>query len=65
MAAEEEDLPIRKRTRLEKLVLDTLGIEELRDYISELRDEIVRVEADIERKGSHKTAADAFFRKPG
>jgi uncharacterized small protein (DUF1192 family) len=65
MAVEEEDLPIRKRTRLEKLVLDTLGIEELRDYISELHDEIARVEADIVRKNSHKSAADAFFRKPG
>ena len=65
MALEEEDLPIRKRTRLEKLVLDTLGIEELRDYIGELKAEIARVEADIERKGSHRSAADAFFRKPG
>jgi uncharacterized small protein (DUF1192 family) len=65
MAAEQEDVPVRKRTRLEKLVLDTLGIEELRDYIGELRDEIARVEADIDRKHSHKNAADAFFRKPG
>ena len=63
--AEEEDVPVRKRTRLEKLMLDTLGIEELRDYIGELRGEIARVEADIERKNSHKSAADAFFRKPG
>jgi len=62
--AEEEDAPVRKRIRLEKLVLDALGIEELRDYIGELRDEIARVEADIVRKNSHKTAADAFFRKP-
>ena len=29
-----------------------------------LRDEIARVETDIARKNSHKTAADAFFRKP-
>ena len=63
--AEEEDLPIRKRHRLEKLVLDTLGIEELHDYIVELHDEIARVEADIVRKNSHRTAADSFFRKPG
>jgi uncharacterized small protein (DUF1192 family) len=62
--AEEEDLPIRKRTRLEKLVLDSLGVEELRDYIGELRDEIARVEADIVRKQSHRSAADAFFRTP-
>jgi uncharacterized small protein (DUF1192 family) len=63
--AEEEDVPVRKRARLEKLLLDSLGVEELRDYISELRDEIERVEADIGRKNSHKSAADAFFRKPG
>lgn len=60
---EDEELP-RKRVRLEKLVLDTLGIEELRDYIAELRAEIERVEADIARKGSHRDAAEAFFRRP-
>ena len=63
--AQDDDLPVRKRTRLEKLTLETLGIEELRDYIGELKDEIARVEADIARKHSHKSAADAFFRKPG
>lgn len=56
--------PQRKPARLEKLVLDTLGIEELRDYIGELRDEIARAEADIERKQGHRSAADAFFRRP-
>ena len=62
--AEDEDLPVRKRHRLEKLVLDTLGVEELREYIGELREEIARVEADIARKQSHRSAADAFFKKP-
>jgi len=61
---EEEDQPRRPR-RLEKLPLDLLGIEELRDYIGELREEIARVEADIGRKQAHRNAADAFFRKPG
>ena len=61
---EEEDGPVRKRVRLEKLVLDTLGIAELRDYIDELKAEIARVEADIERKRGHRSAADAFFRRP-
>ncbi len=61
---DEEEGPVRKRTRLEKLVLDTLGIEELRDYIAELREEIARVEADIDRKQGHRSAADAFFRRP-
>ena len=64
MAIEEDDGPVRKRFRLEKLVLDTLSVEELRDYIGELKEEIVRVEADIARKQSHRSAADAFFKRP-
>ena len=62
---EEDEGPVRKRSRLERIRLDTLGIEELRDYIGELREEIARVEADIGRKQGHRSAADAFFRKPG
>ena len=62
--AREDDEPLMKRRRLEPLLLDSLGIEELRDYIDELKTEIVRVEADIERKHGHRSAADAFFRRP-
>lgn len=62
--AREEDEPLTKRRRLEPLLLDSLGIEELRDYIDELKAEIVRVEADIGRKHSHRSAADAFFKRP-
>ncbi len=62
--AQDDDAPPRKRVRLEKLVLDTLGIDELRDYIDELREEIARVEADILRKQSHRGAAEAFFKRP-
>lgn len=61
---DEEEGPVRKRVRLEKPVLDTWGVEELREYIAELRAEIARVEADIERKQGHRSAADAFFRRP-
>jgi uncharacterized small protein (DUF1192 family) len=61
---DEEEGPVRKRTRLEKLLLDNLSIEELRDYIAELTAEIERVEADIARKQGHRSAADAFFRRP-
>ncbi len=63
--AQDEDAPTRKRTRLERLVLDSLGVEELRDYIGELKDEIARAEADIARKQGLRSAADAFFRRPG
>ena len=62
--AVEEDAPPIKRRRLEPLLLDSLGIEELRLYIEELRTEIARVEADIGRKNSHRSAADAFFKRP-
>jgi uncharacterized small protein (DUF1192 family) len=60
---DEEEGPVRKRTRLERIVLDSMGVEELRDYIAELKAEIERVEADIERKHGHRSAADAFFRR--
>jgi uncharacterized small protein (DUF1192 family) len=62
--AREEDAPPIKRRRLEPLLLDSLGVEELRLYIEELKTEIVRVEADIGRKHSHRSAADAFFKRP-
>jgi uncharacterized small protein (DUF1192 family) len=62
--AREEDEPLTKRRWLEPLLLDSLGIEELRSYIDELNTEIVRVEADIGRKNSHRSAADAFFKRP-
>jgi uncharacterized small protein (DUF1192 family) len=64
MARDDDDAAPRKQARLEKLLLDPLGIVELRAYIEELREEIARVEADIDRKGSHRTAAEAFFRRP-
>jgi len=60
----DDDAPKPKPQRLERLTLDLLGVEELRDYIAELQAEILRAEADIARKQAHRSAADAFFRKP-
>jgi uncharacterized small protein (DUF1192 family) len=60
--AQEDDAPVKRRNRLEKLPLDSLGIEELQSYITELKEEILRVEADIGRKQGHRSAADAFFK---
>ncbi len=62
--AQEDDAPPARRRRLEPLFLDSLGIEELRLYIHELKTEIVRVESDIGRKQGHRSAADAFFKRP-
>jgi len=61
---EEEAAEPRRPARLTKLVLDSMSVEELGEYIGELRAEIARVEADIGRKQSHRSAADAFFRRP-
>jgi len=63
MGRDEEDALRRPRARLERLTLDLLGIAELNAYIEELTAEIVRVEADIGHKQSHRSAADAFFKK--
>jgi uncharacterized small protein (DUF1192 family) len=60
--AEDEDTQPTRRRRLDPLLLDSLGVDELRSYIGELKAEIVRAEADIARKQSHRTAADAFFK---
>jgi uncharacterized small protein (DUF1192 family) len=55
--------PSNSRGRLEPLLLDPLGLAELRDYIVELQTEIARVEAAIDRKQNHRSVADSVFRK--
>ena len=60
---DEDEGPVRKKARLEKPLLDTWGIAELRDYIDELKAEIARAEADIDKKQGHRSAADAFFKR--
>jgi uncharacterized small protein (DUF1192 family) len=64
MARDDDEAAPRPQPRLERLPLDLLGIDELKFYIDELRAEITRVEMDIARKQSHRSTADAFFRKP-
>ncbi len=59
---EDEDAP-RPQRRLAAMALEPLGVEELRAYIGELREEIARAEAAIGRKQAHRGVADSFFRK--
>ena len=59
----DDDLPRPRPIRLQPLVLDLLGVEELTDYITELRAEIARVQAELDGKARHRQTADSFFRK--
>lgn len=43
--------------------LSSWGIGELEEYIARLEGEIARAKAEIGKKGSHRAAADSFFKK--
>jgi len=58
----DDDEAAPKPRRLQELRLDPLAVAELESYIVELRAEIARAEAEIGRKRSHRSAADAFFK---
>ncbi|MCE9507102.1 MAG: DUF1192 domain-containing protein [Alphaproteobacteria bacterium] len=54
------------KTKKPKLrALDNMSVPELKEYVRQLKDEIVRAEADIQKKEKHKAAADALFKSPG
>jgi uncharacterized small protein (DUF1192 family) len=61
---DEASVPSAPKGRIQPLVLDSLGIAELENYIGELRTEISRAEAEIQRKQGHRSTADALFRRP-
>ncbi len=56
-----EELP-KKKDAPEPRKLDTLGIDELQEYIAWLQGEIARVEEDIKRKQSAGAKAASFFK---
>ena len=62
-ADDENPVPKASKVRLQPLVLDSLGIAELQNYVRELRDEISRAEAEIQRKQGHRSDADALFKR--
>ena len=61
MILDEETDPKFKRQKPRNL--DALSVPELRDYVAQLKDEIVRVEADIAKKEKHKASIEALFGK--
>jgi len=62
-AFDDEDAPKKKLTHEIGQDLTLLSAAELADRIALLKDEIVRLEADIEKKRVVKSAADLFFKK--
>ena len=44
--------------------LDSLSVEELRDYRLALENEVSRVGREIEKRADVKSAAEALFKKP-
>jgi uncharacterized small protein (DUF1192 family) len=60
----EDDLPRPKAALMASPPLDRLGVEELQLYITDLRAEIGRAEAEIARKKALLDAAHGFFRTP-
>ena len=62
MAYDLDDLDPRQK-RSPPLNLDTMNIEDLKEYVAALKAEIARVEAKIKSKQGHAAAAAAFFKK--
>jgi len=62
--SEEEARPT-PRAGFQPARLEEWAEAELRAYINELRAEIARAETAIEARARQRSAADAFFRKPG
>ncbi len=62
MAFDLDDLdPKQKKTQPRNL--DSMNIDDLKEYVAVLKAELVRVEEKIKAKQSHATAAASFFKK--
>lgn len=57
----EDDMP--QKTGHKPKLLDDMSVAELEDYVSDLKAEILRVEAEISKKQTHAQTAAALFGK--
>lgn len=62
-AADDDDRPKKKIAYEIGQDLTLLSVKELTERIALLRDEIVRLEADITKKQASRSAADQFFKR--
>ena len=59
---DDEEIRPKKHVLVEKPPLDPLSVADLQAYIADLRAEISRAEAAIEKKQGAKGHADSFFK---
>lgn len=57
-----EDLMPRAQ-KPQKKNLEIMGVSELQDYIADLEEEIARARAVIDSKQSHRSGAEALFKR--
>jgi uncharacterized small protein (DUF1192 family) len=62
-AIDDDDRPKKKIVHEIGQELTLLSVAELNERITLMREEIARLEADINRKQATRSAADQFFRK--
>ena len=62
-AIDPDELPKKKNVHELGQDLSLLSVGELTERIAALKDEIIRLEAEMARKRSSKSAADTFFKK--
>jgi uncharacterized small protein (DUF1192 family) len=62
-AFDDEDRPKKKIAHEIGQDLSLLSVAELNARVALLREEIVRLETDIAKKGSSRSVADSFFKK--
>jgi uncharacterized small protein (DUF1192 family) len=63
MKIEDDDRPKKKIAHEIGADLSLISVEELKERVILLKEEIVRLEADAARKQASKSAADAFFKR--
>lgn len=62
-AIDEDDRPKKKLVHEIGQDLGLISVKELQERIALLREEIARLEADIDRKQASRNVADQFFKK--
>lgn len=63
VAVDPEELPKKKLVHELGQDLTLLSVGELGERVALLKEEIARLEAEMQRKQASKSAADAFFKK--